>query len=105
MAPAGTLTAAAVVLAGAPAEAAAEAVDPIILPPDNYEYAFFLEELVVGGTVEPGDFAGVGLFATDSRFAEPLWSFGVAVRGGLETKSDLMIDFVSNSILGAFLSS
>lgn len=96
--PNGALTATAVVLEGAAGEAAAEAVDPFILPPGDYDYAYLIDEMVLSAGVT-SEFTGVGLFATDSRFSEPLWSFGVAVEGMLGSKSDLMIDFVSNSIL------
>lgn len=93
-----SIGATATVAAGTTGRAAAEAIDPITVPPGLYSYSFFINAITLeAGAV--GDFAGITFFATDSRFADPLWALGVFVEGPLNSKSDLHLAFQSQSAL------
>jgi hypothetical protein len=88
----------ATVPAGTTGRAAAEARDPITVPPGLYSYSFFINSITLE-TGSAGDFAGITFFATDSRFADPLWMLGVFVDGPLTSKSDLHLAFQSQPAL------
>jgi hypothetical protein len=88
---------------GAPANAAGsaagKAVDPVIIDPGTYTYHPTIPSILLE-TETDTDFAGVSFFATDSRFAGPLWQLDVLVAGTLESADDLTISFSAQSILG-----
>src|SRR5262249_21262628 len=85
------------VAAGGTGGAAAETIDPITVSPGIYSYTYFINGITLQSGA--GDFAGVTFFATDSRFADPLWALGVVVDGPLNSTSDLQIAFQSQSAL------
>jgi hypothetical protein len=69
-----------------------------MLAPGVYEYSVVIDVLLE--TDQPGDFAGVEFFATDSRFPEPLWLLQIIAEDFIASVSDLILDFTSNPILG-----
>ena len=93
-----SIGATATVAAGSTGQAAAEARDPITVPPGVYSYSFFINDITLE-TGQAGDFAGVTFFATDSRFTDPLWALSVIVEGALNGKSDLEVAFESQTAL------
>jgi hypothetical protein len=84
---------------GQTGRAAAEAIDPSILAPGTYNYSYSINALELGIEAQ-NELAGASFFATDSRFSNPLWNLSVVTKGTLVTSDDLIIDFVSNPILG-----
>jgi hypothetical protein len=106
------LTAQAQLTDGAMGSAAAEGNDPIPVLPGLYNYDYVINNMSMDLT--GADFAGGLLFATDSRFQDPLWSLTTVLRPktgngvchGRIVVSDLAgeecldVFFVSNPILG-----
>jgi hypothetical protein len=85
---------------GAGQQAAAEAIDPITLPPGSYAYAPTITEATLHLDGLPDEFAGVTFFADDSRFSDPLWILSIVATGALTSPSDLLIEFRSQPLLG-----
>jgi hypothetical protein len=111
-APKGSLTAQAQLADGTKGSAAAEGIDPVHVSPGVYNYDYLINNMSLDLT--GADFAGGLLFATDSRFSDPLWSLTTVLRpitgsgvchgrtllGDLSREECLDIFFVSNPILG-----
>jgi hypothetical protein len=113
-----SLTAQAQLADGAIGGAAAEGIDPVPVLPGLYSYDYVINNMSLDLT--GADFAGGLLFATDSRFSDPLWSLTSVLRpitengvchgrtliGNLSGEECLEIFFVGNPILtlqGAFI--
>jgi hypothetical protein len=111
-APKGTLTAQAQLADGTKGSAAAEGIDPVPVLPGLYNYDYVINNMSLDLT--GADFAGGLLFASDTRFSDPLWSLTTVLRpitgsgvcrgrtllGDLSREECLDVFFVSNPILG-----
>jgi hypothetical protein len=79
--------------------AAAQASDPSVLAPGNYNYSYSINTLELETNAE-NELGGASFFATDSRFNDPLWILTIVNQGIVVTQNNLIINFVSNPILG-----
>jgi hypothetical protein len=107
-----SLTAQAQLATGVIGSAAAQGVDPVLVLPGSFNYDYVINNMSLDLT--GADFAGGLLFATDSRFSDPLWSLTTVLRpitgsgvchgrtlfGDLSREECLDVFFVSHPILG-----
>lgn len=78
---------------------AVRGVDPDLLSAAAYDYTVWIDQLALD--LSPGDTAWAGMFATDSRFTDPLWTLQVVARRPIAaTGTRWDISFSSQSLLG-----
>jgi len=77
---------------------AVKGVDPDMLPMGMYDYPVTINLLSL--SVSPGDFGYASVFATDSRFTDPLWVLNVIGTAPTTSSSlSLNVSFSSNPLL------